>query len=315
MITIEPELIEENIIASIVGSTTIVDVGTGTMEDPWLLLRPMDLKMMGVDTSGYYEIGRTLDFEGTIFKPIAGFQGHLDGNNFTIKNYIIESGKFIGLFDKIQNATIENLVISQVNVVGAGNDGEYTYAGSLAGELASTILNNVVVSNVTVSGARNVGGLAGIMVSDVEIINCKVNEVTLKDAQFAGGLVGFASSGSSHLIEDCTLTNGHISAIESAGGLIGQNYDTLTIINSSSNSDTSSGFYTLSYPASVGGLLGTNTGKLTIDGSESFGTLQAQYRIGGILGFNKSNGEVVLTNNYGGVFFLVFQMLKNFIEY
>lgn len=300
-ITIEPALIEENIINPIKGTVTIVDVGAGTMEEPWLILRPMDLKMMEIDTIGYFEIDKNLDFEGMIIKPIVGFQGHLEGNNFTMKNYSIASGKFIGLFEKLQNATIENLVISQVTVIGAGNNGDYTYAGALAGELASTTLNNVVVSNVTVSGARNVGGLAGIMVTDVEIINCKVNEVTLKDAQFAGGLVGFVSSGSSHLIEDCIVTNGHISAIESVGGLIGQNYDTLSILNSSVNSDTSSGFYTLSYPASVGGLVGTNTGKLTINGSESFGTLQAHYRIGGILGFNKSSGEVVLTNNYGGV--------------
>ncbi len=299
-VTLDPSVFGVVIEAPLGGKVSIADSGSGLEEDPWRLTRPDDLKMMEYDSDAHFVLMQDLDFEEAVVNPVEGFTGKLDGGGYTIRNMKISGGDRIGLFDRITEVTVSDLGFENISVAGQGDDGSFRYAGVLAGDASNSVITEIRMTDCSVAGAKYTGGLFGIASGRMEITGCKLDGVSIKDTAFGGSMIGFSSQSQGQEIEECTVTHGTVEAYESAGGLVGQVFSGLSVVNSSYSGEVKSSMVSLlSYPATVGGLVGRNTGNLYIDSSRNSGTVSAGSgkAVGGILGYNE--GFCELTNNYG----------------
>ena len=180
-----------------------------------------DLDQIRTSLNGNFYLTNNIDL-ATIpsFEPIgtdtAPFTGTLDGNGYTIKNLTIntrpepvldfEDPFFeednIGLFGVTDGATIENLNLQNVAIVGE------QMVGSLIGQCRQSVVNNCSADGAVV-GLRQVGGLIGFMgnadatncVTDVEVEYCEIilggffltlDQPFHANSFWFGGLVGHA---------------------------------------------------------------------------------------------------------------------------
>ena len=186
-----------------------------------------DIDMSGV--TGFEGIGSSTNF----------FKGTVYGNGHVVKNMTIDStSTHVGLFGYIEQATIQDLAITDANVKGGDWAGIllgyaknsqisniYTtgtvnstgaQVGGLAGELQDSNATNVY-STATVSGRLNVGGLIGTLSgSSVEKAYAMGNLASI-DGQ-AGGLIGALRVGGS--IKNAYST-GDVQGAKSVGGFVG----------------------------------------------------------------------------------------------
>lgn len=156
------------------------------------------------DLSGEYFITNDINL-GEISNGIAyssEFTGKLDGAFNTI-TYTIKSdnpsGKYIGLFGKIDNATVENLKIENSKIELA-NISDSTYVGGLAGSIKGSYLANIQVNNLKVDVFSDtstdvcIGGVAGIF--DSSLSNSTIENISSslnKDSQYNKALVGIVA--------------------------------------------------------------------------------------------------------------------------
>lgn len=206
-------------------------LGAGTQDDPILIYSVKELQTIGigatittvdsksVTTPKYYKLDRDIDLNGVEWAPIGvgdnRFQGHFDGQGYTISNFKITqaNGAYHGLFKGVLNGSIKNLNISNYTI------------------------------NIIQNGAYQIGGIAGY-VSNSEIINCTVSGTinyrapgwsTGSDTrtQYIGQLIGNVDNSS--LIAGCKASGTLIVEGYSvyAGGLVGRNYGSNLISSSS----------------------------------------------------------------------------------
>jgi len=185
------------------------------------------------------------------------FTGSYDGGGHIIDGLTIDrpTTPYIGLFGIINGATIQNLGITDIAIVGT------YFVGGVVGKssISSTITNcystgsvsgnyhvgglvgyndNSNVSNsystVTVSGSQNVGGLMGYNINNSTVSYSYSTGTVTGSNQIVGGLVGYNYDGS--IITKCYSTGSVSAAKQRAGGLVGYNYGS-TISNSFSSGD------------------------------------------------------------------------------
>ncbi|WP_199221569.1 hypothetical protein, partial [Desulfonatronum sp. SC1] len=144
------------------------DGGTGTSEDPYLVATAEHLNNVRNHHSAYFR--QTADIDLGIapwnthhgWVPIGAsesrFRGHYDGAGNVIRNLMVNRSGTThqGLFGSIENASIRNLRLENINVIG-GN-----FTGGLAGESAGSAVQRVVLSGGQIVGGTNVGGLFGM---------------------------------------------------------------------------------------------------------------------------------------------------------
>ncbi|MBI9038308.1 MAG: T9SS type A sorting domain-containing protein [Bacteroidales bacterium] len=170
----------------------------------------------------YYEQSTNIDataaaswYDDAGFLPIGnentGFAGYYDGQEHTISNLTIDrsSDDYIGLFGHIEGATIENLGITNVDIIGANK------IGALSGKSASSSTIDSCYSTGTIEGAY-VGGLIGVNIEPSEVKYC-YNEATINAHSYAGGLIGQTSG----LVKYCYNTGNVNGTSTYIGGLIG----------------------------------------------------------------------------------------------
>ena len=123
-----------------------------------------------------YKLTKNLDFDqnasysntsnksgwtsGSGWSPIGGiFTGTFDGGGHTISNLHINRSGYVGLFGRVNGATIQNVGIVNPNVTG-GRDAD---VGSLVGRQKNGTIRNCYVSGGSTTGDNrtNVGGLVG----------------------------------------------------------------------------------------------------------------------------------------------------------
>jgi len=107
-----------------------------------------------------YTLSADIDMNGYTVLPYNnttdGFMGTLDGNNYAIKNLIINSEEAIGLFKKIgTTGVVKNLTIKNSNMTTTAYN-----AGGIAGTNSGTIIN-CANENTIVTGKQYVGGIVG----------------------------------------------------------------------------------------------------------------------------------------------------------
>lgn len=245
-----------------------------------------------------------IDCAGYDVEPLVDgetFEGALAGNGHTIRNFVIDrSGdSYLGLFSRIRNATIRNVILENVSIDG------YSDVGALAsyadGNL--TISNVHVVNAIITSDGGHAGGLIGeVYANDENTVTIQGTSSTghiVTDGSNVGGLIGYAKAGgdATLLIErsyaDVNITSTQGSSSADTGGLIGE-----LLAEEWSSTDTTSvivqdvyawGDVSVPDGENVGGLIG----KFEADTSDSNASLSLTRAY--------ARGDVVASNEAGGL--------------
>jgi hypothetical protein len=224
----------------------VMPEGSGTTEEPYLILDAEDLKTISYEPTAHYRLEASIDLSNITWTTavIPWFGGYLDGNGHTINHLHIQGGsklgpfrildyEAVGLVKKLDyDAVICNLGLEEVDIKGTDS-----YVGSLVGVNDGTIINCYSTGNV--SGYGYIGGLIGH--NNGNIINCNSTGTVNGDA-YIGGLTGenYGSITNSYSISTVTGSS-------RVGGLVGENWEG-NITNCYSASNVSGGL--------AGGLVG-----------------------------------------------------------
>ncbi len=246
--------------------------GAGVTGDPYVITATYQLANIAAAMGSEYQLGADLDFGGAEFTPLglivlesapggtasealdyyeedktASFSGVFDGNNKTISNIALFGTDYyyVGLFSKLNGATIKDLTFDGLSLPGAYG------AGALAGlAIGITTIENVTTTEncsaavTTTWGTTSwcpVGGIVGIVgdyvttsasitgATEVTITNCTNNYTTRTGGQYtgngAGGILGAMTPGAKVTITNCSNTAA-ISANNHVGGMMGGFYPT-----------------------------------------------------------------------------------------
>ena len=145
------------------------------------------------------------------------FTGLFCGSGYAVKNLTIDGNSFsenyLGLFGYIQNGTVRNLGLTDVNI-DVGND----YVGGLAGYVdATTVFGSYATGSVT--GDDKVGGLIGSSLNST-ISNSYTDVTVWEDETYGdtgGGLIGEITNST---LSNC-YTAGSIHATDNGSVLLG----------------------------------------------------------------------------------------------
>jgi|GEM_PF-1391206 len=188
-----------------------------------------ELSQMRSAPAGHYRLMQDIDLTGYDYgdgggwKPIGGngseFKGSFDGNGFVIRNMTINrpNDNNVGLFGAVQNATITNVHVTNVNVKGQ------MYVGGIAGFLDLSTISRSSVQGL-VSGAVDVGGLVGYNslsnISDSYAAGHVAAKAGAVDS--IGGLVGYGTAGGGGGAIARSYSTAIVDAGTNAGGLVGR---------------------------------------------------------------------------------------------
>jgi hypothetical protein len=239
-----------NFVYTVVNSMidTLFAGGYGTEEEPYEIETAQQLSNIRFSMDSHYVLNNDIDLEGVTWDPIGEthevscgdgcisivpddpFTGSLFGNDFKIMN--LSSGGYIekfGLFDTLEDATISNLELTNVDI-----DGHYV------GGLAYSLFANTTLSDIRVSGTINTtfraGGIANNAVNNdsgdvLRLTNVRndADIISLRDSDtytVLGGLIGESTHDEIYITD--SYNYGDITHVYStstytiAGQLIGQ---------------------------------------------------------------------------------------------
>lgn len=266
-----------------VSVAVVFSSGEGTAAEPYAITTPEQLNGLrfytgegGEDT--YFELMGAIDLSDPDFiddasgwVPIgtsssAPFAGTFDGNGFTVSNLFIDRPEQTdqGLFGSLSGATVTDLHLESVSVIGKGR------VGALAGRIQNTVIQGVtasgsVATESTNTSGSNAGGLAGYAIGS-DIIDSGADVTVTAVDHNSGGLVGYAS-------------NTRISSSRSHGGVTGAGSEAINL----------------------GGLVGFLAAGGTVQNSYATGPVNgAGIRYGGLVGVMASSfgPDPVIENSY-----------------
>ena len=182
-----------------------------------------------VDDGNTFE-GKTVKLEGnvdlmnTVFEPIGSyrndtaFKGTFDGQGYTIANlsqntWELNNGYYygdlgLGLFGKVEDATIKNLVMD-----GASISGESAMCGTVAAAAyGDCTFENITVKNSQVNDYQYyAGGIVGWASGTHTYKNINMDASTIIGSQWgdfgnaSGGVIGGAGTSGTYHFEDCII--------------------------------------------------------------------------------------------------------------
>lgn len=203
---------------------------------------------------------------GQGFNPVGLFSGTLDGNGYTIDGLHISrpATNNVGLFsDNSVASEIKDVGLIDVNITGNQN------VGALAGVLDGNISSSSSTGNI--SGGNNVGGLVGF---GNGIVRNSYSIANVTGSWYTGGLVGNTNVGA--YIEGSYFI-GNVVGTNNIGGLVG--YNRANIDRSYSSGNVSQSVFI----GSAGGLIGQITQPVTITDSYSVADVYGD-NAGGFIG-------------------------------
>ena len=266
--------------------------GTGTAEDPYIVRTTQQLIDVKFDLNSCYKLGNDIDLDGMTWEPLGSvdmpFTGTFDGNGFTISNFIInaEATDNLGLFSVISNASIKNLTLDNIKIVGRRNIG--ALAGLVNG--TSTNITNCQVINSSIKGTYDVGGFIGKTNSGATayITECFADANVTGDYNEVGGLAGYFKGNITKSHAKGIISGGHyMETNEYVGGFVG-NMAGGTVEYCYSLAEVSG----LNY---IGGFFG-GAASTTIRNSFSFATVTGNQYVGGMIGI--CNGATTIAYSY-----------------
>ncbi|MDG6221147.1 MAG: GLUG motif-containing protein, partial [Candidatus Thermoplasmatota archaeon] len=302
----------------------------GSIESPWLIYNVQELQdKMNLDLGAHYALAVDIDGSATStwnggegFDPVGNdtgsywdgskwvypnsFTGSLDGRNLTITGLYINrpTKDYVGLFGTTNGDVVKNVGLMNCDITGQN------YVGGIAGNKEGGVVENSYATG-TVTGRGSLGGLMGQNSGVVENSYADVS-VTGTHA-LIGGLVGGNWGGT---VNNCHATGAVLGATTNGygqvGGLVGDSSGTVT--NSYATGDTTA---TNTWGHSVGGLIGKNSGLVEdsyatgatsatysyagglvgynegiISGCHAAGSATSESRVGGLVGWNRYDGNV-----------------------
>lgn len=140
----------------------------------------------------------------------APFTGTFDGKGNIIKGLKYDNTETdnVGLFRRTKNATIKNLGLMEVNLVGRNN------VAGITAYADGGLIEQCFVANSTINASDRAAGIAAVVTGNVRIKECYVDAAIIARAQQSGGIAG-ASFGEV-TIEKCyfagTITGGRYKA-------------------------------------------------------------------------------------------------------
>ncbi len=179
-------------------------------------------ELLNMTSNNNYILERNIDMTDYEWLPL-DFNGTLDGNNHTISNITIKCNQSnTGFFGRLKG-NVKNLTLTNLQVISDG------YNRDNIGGLAGSILSNVEINNVKVQGTiqsnsfKNLGGIAGyINVNDLSKITNLETQVDLLGSSNVGGIFGYCLS---EQLEGITLSDyrnyGSVNGKDFVGGIIG----------------------------------------------------------------------------------------------
>lgn len=203
-------------------SDEIVNYGSGTLADPFIIRTVTDLENIGKGTyinedsvdlnyanNAHYILANDIDLtqkygEGKLnWTPLGDFFGTIDGNDFTIYGLYINAPTQAGhnaFISYLRNdAVVKNLAFDQVyiNVQGALTDGNNGMTGVVAGRMNSSRVENITITNAVVHAVGfRVGAIAGgTEGSNSHFTNIYI-EADVQGWARVGGVVGNVSNSS-----------------------------------------------------------------------------------------------------------------------
>lgn len=276
----------ESSVRTIAPISIFVTVGDGSEQCPYFIKTAEDLAKIGaVDENGAcnrklsdcYALLSDIDlatYNNGVWTPLGSeteqFTGIFDGKGHTISNIKVNSEglTYAGLFASIgKNSTATDNVYS-LNLSNAVVDGEYKYAGILAGKIEGKA-RNIIVSSSTIfssldhgsfSNQSYVGQLCGQLTGQVERISVLKGSST-SDYGFAGGIVGSIESAFNvpAQIDRSYAEDVDVSGVGYLGGVAGLNKGAV-IVNCYSSAKDNGGTITnalsVSSKSYLGGLVG-----------------------------------------------------------
>ncbi len=279
--------------------------GDGSEGSPFVISIPEHLNSVRAYPNAYFSVADDIDLSGFAnWNPIGTnttpFTGNFDGGEFVISGLTINRNttNYIGLFGYSQNASIVNVVLEDVNIIGN------TYTGVLLGYQHTTVIDNCSASG-SVEGGQYTGGLIGFLTNaSSQVTNSSSTVTVVGRSSYIGGFIGWSENGS---INYCYATGTVSSTVNTSyyGGFIGRLSSSGTIRYSYATGAVDGSNYT-------GGFVGHNTA--TIEFCYAIGDVgyldnRANSYIGGFVGQNESiindcyaSGKVKANSSYNGGF-------------
>lgn len=243
--------------------------GFGIKTNPYLIEDVEDLKLLAEKvnsgetyTNKYFKQTANIDLEnepnwtpigGTVIEhpstwEISVFKGNYDGDGYKITNLTTtEDSNHVGLFGKVEDATIQNCNIT-------GNVNGYNYVGGIVGgvDVKTKILNCSFQGSV-MGESDCVGGIVGETSAECEVSGCFARG-KVEGLQKVGGIAGKGVG----TIKNCYALADVTARDRIAGGIAGGTYN-LTIENCYYGGDV----LAKNYAGGIAGVMDSTSGSST----------------------------------------------------
>ena len=242
--------------------------GKGTEKNPYEIRNVNDLKLLaekvnsGTDYEGkYFKQTADIDLENKDWTPIGGtviehpstweisvFKGNYDGDGYKITNLTTtEDSNHVGLFGKVEDATIQNCNIT-------GNVNGYNYVGGIVGGVGvKTKILNCSFQGSVMGESDCVGGIVGETSAECEVSGCFARG-KVEGLQKVGGIAGKGVG----TIKNCYALADVTARDRIAGGIAGGTYN-LTIENCYYGGDV----LAKNYAGGIAGVMDSTSGSST----------------------------------------------------
>jgi hypothetical protein len=221
---------------------------------------------------------------------VGALAGKATGSS-TISNVDVTSVTIVGNFNsggivgECGGCTIENSSVDAMSSIDCGNSG----GGIVGKSLGSSTYTNLS-GNAQMSGS-SLGGIVGAIFQNGASFTDCTSQATINGSDRLGGIAGKCTDTPS--FTNCSFSGSITSSNWHCGGIIGRvEGGTATITNCNN-----SGSVTLSGDEG-GGIIGTTDGTANISTSYNTGSINANWKSGGIIGKVNSNSSVTITECY-----------------
>jgi hypothetical protein len=222
------------------------------------------------------------------FSPIGNnttnFTGSYDGDGHTISNLFIDRSTtdFIGLFGYTYEATISNLGLLNVNIIGEDK------VGGIVGYSNNYSYINTCYSTGSVTSSSIVGGIVGGIAGQIND-NCEINSsystcsVSSTQSGYVGGIAGQIKNNSEI---SSSYSTGNVSGNNRLGGLVGYcSFSSISGCYSTGNVNSSNGDF-------VGGFVGYDESSDILKNYSTGNVTGGISDVGGFIGYCSSGGTL-----------------------
>lgn len=285
------------------------------LKEGYTIIRtPEDLAAMAANPSGKYIMMGNVDLEGVDWTPIgtedSPFTGVFNGNGYVISNLTINANdgvdtQNVGFFAVTDGAELSNIKLENATIV---TPETYTKGcvGALVGLAKGTTFENIEVQ-ADVTGHQKVGGVVGAIVSNgdeaAEVYFKDVHaDVNIDGSFYMGGIVGHITDlgNTDVMFENCSATGNIDLDRKSAGGLVGEAYETIVSFNKCTSSVNLNGDEDASR---IGGFIGNiNGAKVSFCNSKFAGSVNGETNFkGSYYGYYMNDARVSVFELSAGI--------------